>query len=92
MPDAKAVVVAVYPYKPYLDDFPQEQAHTRPIIWNIPAEERPPYSFQRLLQRKATDAVVNPPLPLKAAAYRADWAGLAGTGLYIRGNMVHGWP
>jgi len=81
MADAKAVVVAVRPYIPYPDQFPQGIGAYSAHYIEYPRGRKAIGELAKVIVKQGYDAISEPPLPAKAAACRAGVGTLGKNGL-----------
>lgn len=83
MADAKAIVVAVYPYTPYSDDFPPGTGIYSAYYREYPRGRKAAGQLAEVIVKEGYDVIVEPPLPSKAAAYRS------GLGWFGRNGVIY---
>nr|WP_276576419.1 4Fe-4S double cluster binding domain-containing protein [Caldicoprobacter algeriensis] len=83
MPDAKAIVVAVHPYLPYPEEFPEGVARYSAHYVEYPRARKAVEELAGVISQWGYKAMVEPPLPVKAAAYRA------GVGTFGKNGIIY---
>lgn len=83
MPDAEAVVVAVHPYVPHPEEFSEGIARYSAHYVEYPAARKAVEELAGVIVRGGYKVMVEPPLPAKAAAYRA------GVGTFGKNGLIY---
>ncbi|WP_243426440.1 epoxyqueuosine reductase [Caldicoprobacter guelmensis] len=83
MPDAKAIVVAVHPYLPYPEKFPEGVARYSAHYVEYPRGRKAVEELAGVITQRGYKVMVEPPLPAKAAAYRA------GVGTFGKNGLIY---
>jgi epoxyqueuosine reductase len=83
MPDARAIVVAVHPYLPYPEEFPEGVPRYSAHYVEYPGARKAVEELARVIGQRGYKVMVEPPLPAKAAAYRA------GVGTFGKNGLIY---
>lgn len=83
MSEARAIVVAVHPYLPYVEEFPEGVGRYSAHYVEYPRARKAVEELAGIINQWGYRAVVEPPLPAKAAAYRA------GVGTFGKNGLIY---
>jgi len=83
LPEAKSIIAAVCPYRPYPEQFPQNYGSYSAHYTHYPIARDAMVTLSRILTEQGYKAVVNPPLPIKAIALKS------GLGYFGKNGLLH---
>jgi epoxyqueuosine reductase len=83
LPDAQSIIVAVWPYVPYVKDFPHGVGRYSAHYREYPVGREKAKKLGSFLEKRGYNIVVDPPLPVKAAAHRA------GIGCFGKNSIIY---
>jgi len=83
LPEVRSLVVAAYPYKPYPLEFQKGFGSYSAHYRVYPRSRKAAGELSKILAEEGYKAVVDPPLPAKAAALRA------GVGYFGKNGLIH---